>query len=56
MQGLASSPDAAPPVSYSLRIGSMVEHAQLPPRRQQWSRSALGWSQDISGLPGKPTQ
>lgn len=56
MQGLASSPDADPPVSYSLRIGSMAERDQLPPRRQQWCRSALGWSQDISGLPAKPTQ
>lgn len=53
---IASSPDIDPPPTYSLRIGSMAERDQLPPRRQQWCRSALGWSQDLSGLPALPTQ
>jgi hypothetical protein len=39
-----------------LRLGSIRERAELPPRRQIWCQSALPWGQDISGVPGIPRQ
>lgn len=36
--------------TYSLRVGTLDERAQLRPIRQIWSRSALPWSMDLRGL------
>jgi hypothetical protein len=36
--------------TYSLRIGTIKQRAQLRPRRQIWCRSALPWSMDLSGI------
>jgi hypothetical protein len=36
---------------HHLRMGSIRQRAQLPPRSQYWCRSALGWSQDLKDLP-----
>jgi hypothetical protein len=37
--------------TYSLRIGTIKQRAELrPPRRQIWCRSALPWSMDIRGV------
>jgi hypothetical protein len=39
------------PPSYSLRIGSIVQRAQLgAPRRQIWCSSALPWAMDLTGV------
>ena len=36
---------------YMLRVGTLRQRAQLPPKVQQWCRSALTWSLDIHTLP-----
>jgi len=36
--------------SYSLRVGSIKQRAQLRPRRQIWCRSALPWAMDLGGI------
>src|SRR5215510_5855415 len=44
----ATSPEPNPSI-YGLRVGGLDQRAQLaPPTRQQWCRSALAWSMDIS--------
>jgi hypothetical protein len=36
--------------TYSLRVGTIKQRAQLRPRRQIWCRSALPWSMDLKGI------
>jgi len=36
--------------TYSLRVGTLDERAQLRPMRQIWCRSALPWSMDLGAL------
>jgi hypothetical protein len=38
------------PQSYSLRVGTIKQRAQLHPKRQIWCRSALPWSMDINAV------
>jgi len=38
------------PSTYSLRIGSIEQRAELRPRRQIWCQSALPWSMDLTGI------
>jgi hypothetical protein len=45
----ATSPDANPS-SYGLRVGTLDQRTNLTPSRQGWFRSALSWSQDLSGV------
>ncbi|HEV8679221.1 MAG TPA: GFA family protein [Stellaceae bacterium] len=45
----ATSADANPS-SYGLRVGTLDCRAELKPSRQGWFRSALSWSQDLSGV------
>ena len=45
----ATSMDAAPP-TYSLRVGTINERAQLSVRRQQWMCSALPWALDLRAI------
>jgi len=40
------------PTSYMLRVSTLKQRTQLTPRRQIWTRSALPWSRDLSGIPG----
>jgi hypothetical protein len=42
----AAAPQNTP--SYSLRIGSIRQRAQLRPSRQIWCRSALPWAMDLN--------
>ena len=42
------------PQFYNLRLGAVKQRAQIPPLRQIWCESALGWARDISALPGVP--
>ena len=46
----ATSTDANPS-SYGLRVGTLDCRNELKPSRQGWCRSALPWSQDLSGVP-----
>lgn len=39
------------PQSYGLRVGTLAQRAELPPRKQIWCRSALPWSMDVHELP-----
>ena len=39
------------PPSYSLRVGCLKQRADLPPKKRIWCRSALGWAQNVSGIP-----
>ena len=45
----ATSTDASPS-SYGLRVGTLDCRAELKPSRQGWFRSALPWSQALSGV------
>jgi len=40
-----------PPRYFFLRVGSIRQRAQLPPKRQIWCRSALPWAMDIGNVP-----
>lgn len=53
---IAASADEDAPPGYSLRVGGLAQKAQLPAKRRIWCRSALGWAQDISGLPASERQ
>lgn len=44
--------DAAGPTSYTLRLGSIDQRAELIPRGQIWCRSRLAWSADLRPIPG----
>jgi hypothetical protein len=37
--------------AYFLRVGSIRQRAELPPKKQGWCRSALGWTADLQDLP-----
>lgn len=45
----STSTDAEPQV-YGLRIGTARQRAQLPPKMQNWCRSAMPWSANIESL------
>lgn len=38
---------------FTLRVGCLDRRAELPPMMRIWCRSALAWSLDISGIPGR---
>jgi hypothetical protein len=44
--------DSDSPPAYTLRVGGLRQRAQLPPKKRIWCKSALPWSQDVSGVPG----
>ena len=46
----AAAPENTP--TYNLRLGVVNQRAQLPPKKQIWTKSALPWASDIHGLPG----
>ena len=46
----ATSPEPNPSI-YGLRVGGIDQRGQLaPPARQQWCRSALPWSMDLTNV------
>lgn len=47
---------ATDPQLYGLRVGSIRQRAELPPKKQGWCRSAQGWVMNISALPQSPGQ
>lgn len=48
--------DAENPKIYGLRVGCIVERAELVPRRQKWCRSALEWTQSLAGMESRETE
>jgi len=53
---VSASADTDTPPTYSLRVGCLAQKALLPPKRRIWCKSALGWAQDVSGIPGMERQ
>ena len=49
-----STANVSDPDSYGLRVGTIRERAQLPPKKRGWCRSALDWSINIEALPQSP--
>ena len=45
-----SSAISDPPM-YSLRVGCLDQGAQLPPVKQIWCRSSLGWAMNLENVP-----
>ena len=39
------------PQTFNLRIGAIVQRAQLTPKMQDWTRSKLAWASDITSVP-----
>ncbi len=39
---------------FNLRLGAIAQRADLPPKRQIWTDSALPWAGDITDIPGVP--
>jgi len=46
----AMSPDN--PAVYGVRLGCVVERAQLAPAKQIWTRSSMPWLHSLNSLPG----
>ena len=44
------------PQVYGLRVGTIRQRALLPPKRQGWCRSALGWVTNVEALPRSEKQ
>ena len=44
------------PRTYSLRLGTVRQHAELVPRLQIWARSAMPWTFDLNAIPRVETQ
>ena len=44
------------PKLISLRLGTVNQRAQLPPRRQIWCRSAMPWVYDLAEVPTSQEQ
>lgn len=42
--------------TFNIRVGTVVQRAQLPPRKQVWCRSALPWVMNLSSITQLPTQ
>jgi len=42
--------------SYNIRVGTLRQRAELPPKAQVWCRSALGWVMDPAALSEAPAQ
>ena len=39
------------PPMYTLRVGCLDQRAKLPPAKQIWCRSALGWAANLADVP-----
>jgi hypothetical protein len=48
--------DAENPTAYTLRIGGLKQRHEFTPKRRIWAKSALPWSQDLTGLPASPAE
>jgi hypothetical protein len=43
--------DPHEPRSYGIRVGTLKQRGELPPRQQIWYRSALAWVADLHHIP-----
>ena len=43
--------EAVNPQYVVIRLGCVAERAQLPPRKQIWTRSAMPWIHDLENVP-----
>ena len=43
------------PAAYGLRVGTVRQRDQLPPKRQIWHRSAVSWFPEMQGLATRET-
>lgn len=43
--------DPHQPRTYGIRVGTLKQRNELPPGRQIWCRSALGWAADLRDIP-----
>jgi hypothetical protein len=50
------SEGVARPGPFSLRLGTVRQRDQLPPKRQIWRRSALSWTKDLDTVPSYEVQ
>ncbi len=41
---------------FGIRLGTVNQRAELPPKRQIWHRSALPWVNDLASIPAVGTQ
>ena len=48
--------DADNPTVYGLRVGCIAERGQLIPKKQKWFRSALRWTQSLTGIEQRQTE
>jgi hypothetical protein len=48
--------DADNPKVYGLRVGCIAERRELVPKKQKWCRSALTWTEDLSGIARRETE
>ncbi len=48
--------DAENPAVLFLRLGTVAQRSEIPPRRQIWCSSALPWALDVRDLPSSPRQ
>lgn len=53
---LYATADTDTPDMLMLRVGTIRQRADLPPRRQVWRRSALDWAFHLTDLPGPQDQ
>ena len=42
--------------AYGLRVGTIRQRAELPPKKQVWCRSALPWAQNLEAIRQFPKQ
>ncbi|HWO40521.1 MAG TPA: GFA family protein [Candidatus Eisenbacteria bacterium] len=47
---------ASDPQVFNLRVGTVLQRAELRPRTQGWCRSALGWVNDLGSIKQFPKQ
>jgi len=54
--GIYATTADTPPTHYSLRVGTIRQQNELPPKVQIWTRSAQPWVEAVASLPGVEKQ
>jgi hypothetical protein len=49
--GIYSTTADTPPTRYSIRVGTIRQRNELPPKLQYWTRSAQPWVEHIASMP-----
>ena len=49
-----STANVSDPDSFGLRVGTIRQRAELPPKKQGWCRSAQDWVMNLESLPQSP--